>query len=145
MRLTKTYTEDLVKKVIKYVTNPSFKPQKSLDASIFYFCKNPEHMTSTKDEIQKKKQADEDKKRDIEWERKKLSELISLELNKIKKRDIKDKNWYFPARVSHEYLELQRENEVCKIDFKDDKFKEKVEKYLIKFDYQIPNLIKHLR
>jgi hypothetical protein len=43
-RLYTLYPEDLLDKVIKYVTDKSFKATKNLTSAIFYFCKYPENM-----------------------------------------------------------------------------------------------------
>lgn len=47
MRLSANHPEELVARVVDFVSRPGFKPRGSIDSAIFYYCKYPSRMGST--------------------------------------------------------------------------------------------------
>lgn len=143
VRLSSLYPEPLVKKVLKHVSHPSFKPQKSLDASIFYFCKNPDHIAPHKDEIEKQKQIERDKQQEIEEERKRICESIFKDKSVDWRNYCYASNEYFQVLPVGDQSYASREKYTAYYRQKD--FKQRVNHYFVKFDYPVPKQIKELR
>lgn len=79
IRATKGYPEELVQKVVAHIKRPTFKPTTTLDAALFYFLKNPKHLTPTKEEIEKEKQAQLDAKNErIDKRIRKTEEIVAF-------------------------------------------------------------------
>lgn len=137
-RLSTQFSESMVKRSVEYCTSPNFKPQKSLDASIFYFCKNPDYMTPNKEEILRQKQAEYDKQLEVQRKRKEIAEKIAFQINKKVPPDTSNPNWFWVTQSKDQYLEIFNGREECKIYYSDNTFKEKTLHYLTKFNYPIP-------
>lgn len=128
VRLTKKFKEEIVRKAVAYCIKPSFKPQKSLDASIFYFCQNPEHMTISKDEIVKQKQKEKDLQEEILCERKLFAKHIAKKAHKL---------WL--VHISNDYIEVSNHagDISSKVYFNSVKFTKEIKNLLRTFEIDI--------
>lgn len=79
-RLSEKFNEEIVKRSIAHCTKPGFKIQTSLDSSIFYFCKNPDHITENKKEKELRKLQEDDIRREKERDRYYIACKVASEL-----------------------------------------------------------------
>lgn len=128
IRLTKKFKEETVRKAVAYCTKSSFKPQKSLDASIFYFCQNPDHMTASKEEISNQKQKEKDHQEEILLERKLLAKHIAKKAHK-----------FWLVHIANDYIEVSNHagDISSKVYFNSSKFISEIKNLLRKFEIDI--------
>jgi hypothetical protein len=141
IRLCKQFSQSLVEKAVAYCLADNFKPLKSLDASIFYFCKNPDHMTVSKGDLEKEKQKHKDAEKEKTLYRKKISEKISDFFRKKFPYQKDNPCWFNPVRYFSEYLEICSDRESHKIFYSNSSFSAMLLHYLRKFNYPIPGEI----
>jgi|SRR5690606_37539070 len=102
-RLTKSFDEPLVTKALAYVTRPSFKIKGTLDSALFYFCRNPDHMKETQDDLARKKS------KEIEQQAEKIASnrLFAMEKQKLLWDSIKSfRIWWSETQGDDGYLEI---------------------------------------
>lgn len=141
VRLSAQYPEALLNKVIEYVSRPQFQPKGGLDKAIFYFCKNPDHMTESQEEKQFKEQRSNEQKQDKIEHRKQSASLLEKYCRmylKQRSRDITIVRW------SQEYIEFGSGDNQCKIYYKYGGFKDQIEKNLKSHEIEIPGWIKDI-
>ena len=134
IRLSKNYPEELVARVLSYVTQKGFKLKTSLDRAIFHYCQNPDQIQETQEEISRKKQ------KEIEDSEEKIRIRKSL-ASEISKKIHKDyKNWR--THIGFDYLEIgDYEGHIThKIFFKSPKFSDDLQDVLdkLKIKLKIP-------
>lgn len=135
IRLTGQFDEATVSKAVAHCTKPNFKVQSSLDSSIFYFCKNPQHITLTKEEIQAQKLKEEDQKREREYFRKQAAQsLVKQFWNKCRELGIR-------LIDTNDYLEISTDRISEKIYYSDLRFSHLVSHLLGKIGLEVPKFL----
>ena len=136
IRLTKQFSEDVIIKAVAHCTKPSFKAKTTLDASIFYFSKNPSHVIETKEELEAKKLKEEDAKRDRAFNRKKAAEFVVKHFwNKAKEIGVF-------IRECTDYLEISNDRIKEKLYYSDEKFGILLNHFLSKVGLEIPDSLR---
>ena len=137
IRLSNSYSETIVAKSVTHCTRPNFKIQTTLDASIFYFCKNPGHITPAKEEIVFQKQKEINAKEEKIQARKDGAEEIRAFLWTYCQKILK--NVCACPRTYNDYIIFRNERIGTeeKVFFSDDSFKIQVENLLRKLDLPI--------
>lgn len=138
-RLTAEFTEDIVSKSVAFCTKPGFPLKKSIDASIFYYCKNPHHMVPTKQDVIKHERVKLDNYENLIAERKAISGKIHSEIWKLLVGKDRDAGSRF--RVNCECVEISNDRSAIKVYFKDQNFKNSVIHNLRKHELPIPDLV----
>lgn len=136
IRLTEQFDEATVSKSVAHCTKPAFKIQTSLDSSIFYFCRNPSHITETKEEIAAKKLKEESAKQE------------RIDSRKYSAAQIKKTLWQKARDLgvsifdSNEYIEIYNERIKEKIYYTDERFSFLIAHLLKKVGLEAPNFLK---
>lgn len=135
VRLCKQFSEPVVAKSVAHCTKPNFKVQTTLDASIFYFCKNPDHIVETKEEIAARKLKEEDEKHD------------RILYCKAVAREAKKTLWHKAREMevnlydANDYFEIYNDRVKEKLYYSDEKFVPLFAHFLTKFGLQIPKFL----
>lgn len=136
LRLMEQFKEEVIIKAINHCTKPSFKTKTTLDASIFYYCKNPSYILESKEEIQARKIKEEDAKRDREINRRQAgSQIIKFFWQKAREMSVN-------FREFTDYLEISNERIKEKIYFSDDKFSSLLSHVLQKIGLETPTFLR---
>ncbi len=141
-RLTKDFPEELVAKSVAYCTRPSFKIHTSFDGSIFHFCKYPEQIVISREEILAQKQKENDAKLEKQQARKFFAEKTREFLWPYCKQTLNDV--YACPRTSHEYISFRNDRTEEKIYYSNDSFKNNLEHLLIKFALPLPKFLNQI-
>lgn len=108
--LMKSYSFDLVKRVLEYVTHPEFVIETTLSNVIFYYCKNPDHIRQK-----------EDKKEEVVDE----SDAIYFRKEEAEKMRNEYRREEYAPHVNTEIIEFRHDGTRIRFDDKefDNKFK----------------------
>lgn len=136
IRLSSQFDEPTVAKAVAHCTKKGFKVQTSLDSSIFYFCKNPDHIVKTKEEIQAEKLKLEDEKRDRMMQRK----YLGNEVMKFFWKAAREIGVYI--RENQDYMEISNDRIQEKVYYSNDRFAALVAHALQKVGLGIPPMLK---
>lgn len=153
---TSRFPEQIVINSVKHSTKPSTKINKSLEDCIATYCRNPQWITKSKEEIQAEKIAEADRIREAEQTRKQLAESIAHEVHKLHPpsyteypgiggKMLKFANWLVKSESNR--VEIHNPNNYDQkesIYFDDKCFRNKFEHFLRKFQLPIPALVAKL-
>ncbi len=137
-RITAEFPEDIVKKAILHCTSADFKVKKRLDSSIFHYCKNPDQIMPTKEQVAKVKQVKKDNQEVIIANRKKICEKIPKLLVELLPSD-KDARSRF--RPNCESVEISNDRIKDNVFFNAPDFKNAVIHQMRKCELPIPDLV----
>lgn len=135
IRITKFFSEEIVIKAVAHCTKPNFKVQTSLDSSIFYFCKNPDHIVKTKEELQAEKIKLEDEKRDRAMQFQHLCRAVIKYLWTA----ARDLGVYI--RENNDYMEISNDRIKEKVYYSNDRFAALVVHNLKKVGLEVPPML----
>lgn len=142
IRLTDEYSEDVVQKSLAFVNSEDFKLQGTLDQAIFYFCKHPEHIKETKDEIDNRKMRENEEESIKITMRRRISDNICYESMKYIREN--EMNPDLSPRSLIEYIEFIINDKVQKIKYDQSNFREFIKKILKQLGLPVFEIVNEL-
>lgn len=134
MRITEMFSEDLVRNAVAFCLKKQDKITK-MDGSIIYYCKNPHHITESKEEIDQKKQKEHDLKQEKISHRKRLTDALSRNLHRF---CVDNGKRILAGHAGSDYVQIESQSNQEKIYYDNDRFKGMIEHVLRKFEFPIP-------